>query len=149
MPNIPRILLLLGLAAFVLGLTAPGAVAQVTREKPVMQNTFFNVIWGSAAGALLGASSAALGPGTDVSPAVLRESVITGATAGGVLGLGIGIWLTFNGITFDPDRSLIFGSLGPGPTASQGLLPPLVIETEPGKPFHITGAKALILDLRF
>lgn len=117
-------------------------------KPPVMQTVFFNVVWGAGTGALLGAASASLAAGAATEPANLREEVITGATLGSVLGAGVGIWLVFNGITFDPDRSLLFGS----PIAANRFrpnTPPLVFTSEPGKPFSITGVKALVLDLSF
>ncbi len=147
-----RPILIVAVLLLTLSILSTGAQAQVTREKPVMENTFFNVVWGSATGGVLGAASAALGGGTATSPKSLRENAITGATVGGIIGLGIGVWLTFNGVTFDPDRSLLFGSVTP--ELREGVVvetftPPLVIETEPGKPFHITGVKALVFFLKF
>ena len=156
MPSILRTPTLVVLTALVLLFSASHGAAQVpTREKPVMQNTFFNVIWGSVVGAMLGASSAGVSQGTKANSTLLRESVVTGATAGGIIGLGVGIWLTFSGITFDADRSLLFqpisstGSGDSGGMLAQRYTPPIEIETAPGEPFRIIGARALILDLRF
>ena len=157
------ILLIRPIRALAIGLVLAATLAQFPAqvraqelgEPPVMENSFFNVVWGSAVGAMLGAASIAVGSGTESKSDLLRENAITGATAGGLIGLGIGIWLTFNGITFDPDRSLLFrtaavgGSQDAGRFAAQTYRPPIEIETAPDEPFRITGAKALIFDWRF
>lgn len=117
-------------------------------KPPVMQSVFFNVVWGAGTGALLGAASASLQAGSATKPDNLREEMITGATLGSMIGAGVGIWLIFNGITFDPDRSLIFGTTLAG-NPYRPATPPLVFTSAPGKPFSITGVKALVLDLSF
>jgi hypothetical protein len=109
-----------------------------------MENVFYNVVWGAGAGALLGASSAALASGDATQPKNLRENVITAATLGSIAGLGVGVWLLFNGITFDPARSLLFGQGVAASGAAPDFVPPLVLETKPGEPFRITGFKALV-----
>lgn len=128
-------------------LQAPGGPA---RETPVMRTVFFNVFWGSATGALLGAASASMASPDKEAPVRLRETAITGASAGALFGLGVGVWLVFNGVTFDPNRSLLFG----GGTLVDGRpvrppTPPVVLETDPQNPGRVTGFKALVLDLRF
>lgn len=115
---------------------------------PVMQTVFFNVVWGAGTGALLGAASASLQAGAATKPDNLREEVITAATLGSIVGAGVGIWLVFNGITFDPDRSLLFGS-GLSYNPYRPATPPLVLTSSPGNLFAITGFKALVLDLSF
>jgi hypothetical protein len=117
-------------------------------KPPVMQTVFFNVVWGAGTGALLGAASASLSAGSATDPENLRTEVITGATLGSVVGAAVGIWLVFNGITFDADRSLLFGS-GLAANPYRPNTPPLVFTSEPGRPFSISGFKALVLDLSF
>lgn len=146
-------LLLIFLVPLALCLLAAPAQAQVPQgEKPVMQNIFFNVFWGSAAGALLGAAAASTASSSKESPDKLRDTVIQGATLGGIAGLAAGVWLIFNGITFNPDRSLLFG--GALPLADSGQRPPLfeppiVFLAEKKNPLRITGLKARIFAIRF
>ena len=140
----PLLLLALALAS------RPAGAQELGPRTPVMQNVFFNVVWGAGVGALLGASAAGLAAGETTKPANLRENVITGATLGSLIGASAGIWLLFNGITFDPDRSLLFGGVGPmAYNPYRPNTPPLVLESSPGQPFRITGFKALVLDLSF
>ncbi|MEE8555922.1 MAG: hypothetical protein V3T00_08665, partial [bacterium] len=86
-----RPILIVAVLLLTLSILSTGAQAQVTRDKPVMENTFFNVVWGSAVGGVLGAASAAVGGGAQTSPKNLRENAITGATIGGIIGLGVGV----------------------------------------------------------
>lgn len=131
---------------------APRAMAQ--GDKPVMENVFFNVVWGSATGALLGAAAAVIGSEDKRRPNGLRRNMFEGATGGGIIGLSVGIWLIFSGITFDPDRSTIIDvgrndtrGEGQGIFASAAL--PLQFQTTTRGPLRITGFKALVLNLRF
>ena len=135
--------------ALSLGFARPASAQALAPQQPVMQNVFLNVVWGAGVGALLGASSASLASGQETKPAHLRDNVITGATLGSLVGVAAGVWLLFNGVTFDADRSLLFGG---GPMAQnlfRPYTPPLVLESSPGQPFKITGFKALVLDLSF
>jgi len=135
-------------------LAAPLTMAQ-QQEKPVMENVFFNVVWGSATGALLGASAAVIGSEDKRRPNNLRSSMFQGATAGGLIGLGVGIWLIFTGITFDPATSTIILADAETPpdgqifarTPTRAL--PLELITAKDDPSQITGFKALVLDLKF
>jgi hypothetical protein len=142
---------ILMVAAFLFPITGKTVFAQqaITGKPPVMENVFFNVVWGAGMGALIGVSSAALASGKASQPKDLRGNVITGATLGSVVGLGVGVWLLFNGVTFDPSRSLLFGS---GVADADGVpmfSPPLVLESKPGEPFRITGFKALVFHKEF
>ncbi len=119
-----------------------------------MENVFFNVVWGSATGALLGAAAAVIGSEDKRRPSGLRRNMFEGATGGGIVGLSVGIWLIFSGITFDPDRSTIL-SVGRNDTygAGRGLYasvaPPLQFQTTTRGPLRITGFEALVLNRRF
>lgn len=88
---------------------APEIVTQ--RPQPPMQNVFFNVLWGSLAGGVLMMGWAAL---DDTLPTDERYTVsnmstqfLAGATYGGILGLAAGIYISFQGITFDENRTKI------------------------------------------
>ena len=135
-----------------------------TGPKPVMENVFFNVVWGSAAGALLGAAMAVTGSKDKSQPTGVREGGFQGATGGGVIGLGLGIWLVFTGITFDPNQSTLvqtpvaalgtgdgFGGGGGGGMSLQAAsnLLPFSLETSPDNPLQITGIKARLFNLNF
>ncbi|MBI4080967.1 MAG: hypothetical protein HY423_00010 [Candidatus Lambdaproteobacteria bacterium] len=148
---------------------ATSAQAQVVREKPTMENVFFNVVWGSAAGALLGAAGAVVGSEDKTKPSNLRSSMFEGATAGGVIGISAGIWLVYAGITFEPGQSTVVGAAGfalndaaepVGPAALQGMggglaaaprpgLPPVAFEWSSAGPLRLTGFRVTALDLRF
>ena len=75
--------------------TAPVTVTPV--KPPVMKSIFWNTVFGSAWGALIG-TSYALGDAA----ASFRESLIFGTTFGGMIGYGFGVYLVIRGITFDP-----------------------------------------------
>ncbi len=64
-------------------------------KKPVMYSVFWNTLWGSAWGAAMGFSYHL------VSGIQVRESLISAATIGGVLGYGLGIYLVVSGLSFD------------------------------------------------
>ena len=141
-------------------------------QTPVMQNVFFNVVWGSALGATLGLAAAAESSSNKTKPVNAQGSMFEGATIGGILGLGIGVWLVYAGITFDPAGSTIFSQddrtadpvayapkdLRPSPAEGQrpsfdsATTPaPLTfsLETAPGQPGKITGFRAQVVGLRF
>ena len=130
-------------------------LAQEGAQKPVMENVFFNVVWGSATGALLGAGIAVTDSKDKSNPDGVRSAVFQGATGGGIIGLGVGIWLVFSGITFDPGQSTIFPqdfSLAHEDSgASSGLAAsaPFSFQTSPGNPLQITGFKARVLNWKF
>jgi hypothetical protein len=167
-----------GVPAF--GQAPPPAAApqeQKTRARgptPVMENVFYNVVWGSAVGALIGIASAVEGSKDKTNPDNFRGAAFQGATLGGVIGIGVAVWLVYAGITFDPAGSTITGAtvpaapgdplvyqpkdLTPAPgdppepavfLARAGSLPPFALETAPGQPGRITGFRALVMDLRF
>jgi hypothetical protein len=158
---------------------APAAAPQDQAARPrgttpVMENVFYNVIWGSAVGALIGAASAIEGSQDKSNPDNFRGAAFQGATLGGVVGIGVAVWLVYAGITFDPAGSTITGAAQPASPADPvvfqpkdltpapgepprpavsfaraGSLPPFALETAPGQPGKITGFRALVLDLHF
>ena len=66
-------------------------------RKPVMESVFWNTFMGSIWGGVMGV--AYVNSGNLESNE--EEAIFTGITIGGVLGYGIGIFLVFQGITFD------------------------------------------------
>ncbi len=87
------VLLSFGLLASPVHAQTPGATGAA--KPPVMQSIFWNTLWGSGWGATMGLSYQL------VSGVNFRESVVTGATVGGLLGYGLGIYAIVNGVTFD------------------------------------------------
>ncbi len=136
-------------------LLAAAASAQVPLEQPaVMENVFYNVVWGSLFGILLASASAVIEAQDKSAPAEFGDSLVQGATFGGLLGLGLGIWLATSGDSFDPKQSLFFVN----EPHFQPVRPfrnvaarsaPIVFETSVGQPFRITGFRATVLDLKF
>jgi len=88
---------------------APEAFAM--KAQPPMKNVFMNVLWGSFTGGLLLMGWATLDdsiPSEDrFKFSRLTEQFLVGATYGGILGMGAGIYLSIRGITFDQNRSRI------------------------------------------
>ena len=152
MPRVQKFALLLIISlAFTLAAAQP-AHAQGAKDKPVMQNVFFNVFWGSATGALMGVATASMSSKEKNNPENLRETMVQGASIGGLAGLAAGIFLVFKDITFDPNRSRILGGglqIGDARPFRPDLIPPLVFVTDRDNPMRIIGAKAKILDLSF
>ena len=70
-------------------------LASLGAKKPVMYSVFWNTLWGSAWGSTMGFSYHL------VSGISVRESLISAATIGGVLGYGLGIYLVVSGLSFD------------------------------------------------
>jgi hypothetical protein len=142
------------IALAVLVTVASPAFAQ---QKPVMENVFYNVVWGSAAGALLGSAAAVIGATDKTNPPGLRSGAFQGATAGGIIGLGVGVWLVFAGITFEPQGSTITdGALPRNPLDDRAValaapppVPLVALEFSPSNPSHITGFRAMLVDLKF
>jgi len=133
------------------------------QKKPVMENVFYNVVWGSAFGAILGAAISIAGSENKSSPSNFRESLFQGATLGGVIGYGVGVWMAFSGINFEPKGATLLSDL-PDPAGevvqtftpdepvavSIAMPPPLfTLETSQSGPVRITGVKALVMNLRF
>jgi peptidoglycan/LPS O-acetylase OafA/YrhL len=135
-------------ALLVLLLLAGPALAQ-DAQKPVMQNVFFNVVWGSAFGATLGLAVSVLGSNDKSSPQNVRSSTFSGATAGGLIGLGLALYLVYGGITFDNSASTLGATDRPAPPIARLEDPPFLLVSAPDNPLHITGFKARVLDLRF
>ena len=73
--------------------------------KPVMENVFYNVLWGSAEGALIGGTITILGAKDKTYLPDFNKDALTGATYGGLIGLGMGLWMVFQGITLDPSST--------------------------------------------
>jgi hypothetical protein len=136
------------IVALLVAMLLAGPVAAQDAQKPVMQNVFFNVVWGSAFGATLGLATSVLGSKDKSSPQNVRSSTFSGATAGGLIGLGLALYLVYAGITFDNNASVI-GANDPllPPIAQQD--PPFMLVSAPDNPLRITGFKARVIDLRF
>jgi len=83
----------------------------VEKPQPPMQNVFFNVLWGSFTGGMLvmGWSTLDDSKTTDERYTVnnLSGQFLTGATYGGLIGLAVSVYLSFQGITFDESRTKI------------------------------------------
>ena len=83
MPFMFRTSILLVLSALLLALSvSPGAAQVPIREKPIMQNTFFNVIWGSALGGVLGLASAIISADDASAPDNARSAGFSGSRNG-------------------------------------------------------------------
>lgn len=141
-------------------------------EKPVMENVFFNVVWGSLVGTLLALSLTVIEADSPTAPDESGRAAFEGATAGGIIGLATGLFLVATGATFDPDGALLFGKRDPDPfgdsVASQSRasqsgapqpLPPrlvtlplgslIALETASSGSFRISGIRATVFDLKF
>jgi hypothetical protein len=127
------------------------------QAKPVMENVFYNVVWGSATGAILGSAAAVIAAKDKNNPPGLREGAFQGATAGGLIGLGVGVWLVFAGITFDSNSTLTESTLPVrDPTqekavamASPPPLPLIALEFSQTDPSRISGFRATLVDMKF
>lgn len=143
------------IALAVLVTVATPAFAQ---QKAVMENVFYNVVWGSATGALLGSAAGVIAAKDKTNPPGLRQGAFQGATAGGLIGLGVGVWLVFAGINFEPTGSTITDA-APAPRnplddralalASPPPLPLVALEFSSKDPSHISGFRTLLIDLKF
>lgn len=148
------------------------AAGQAPRgQTPVMQNVFFNVVYGSAVGALIGLAFAVEASSDKTQPTNTRGASFQGATIGGLVGLGVGLWLVYGGITFDPASLIVRDGPTPGgdPVALQprdlkpapgeqviltattftSAMAPFALETAPQDPSRVTGFRALVMDVRF
>lgn len=121
-------------------------------DKPVMENAFFNVVWGSVVGATVGLAVAVISSDDKSSPDNVRDATFTGATLGGLIGLGVGLFLVYQGITFDRAASN-FSAIDPSPPdaafAAAIVDPPFTLVSSRSDPLKITGFMARVLDLRF
>lgn len=81
------------------------------KPQPPMKNVFLNVLWGSLCGGfvLLGWSTLDDSVPSDERFKFSRmtEQFLVGATYGGILGMGAGVYFSIRGITFDENRSRI------------------------------------------
>ena len=120
-------------------------------KKPVMENVFFNVVWGSAFGATIGLAISVIGSEDKSKPTDARNSSFSGATVGGLIGLGIGLYLVYQGITFERAGSTVTQTGSAAPPVDLAALadPPFQLVTAADDPRRITGFKARVLNLRF
>lgn len=81
------------------------------KRKPPMENVFYNVLWGSLVGGMNYMAVSILDDSQEksvrFSTGNMTEKFIEGATYGGLIGLGLGIYLSMNEVRFDPKRSRI------------------------------------------
>ncbi len=133
--------------------TAAMAQQRQTQQgrKPVMENIFFNVIWGSAVGAILGVASAIISSDDKSSPEGSRQSAFTGATIGGVLGFGLGLWLVYTGTSFEGAEPEFVAdqTYQPPPPHEIPAEPPLVFLTSKENPLKIVGVRATVFRMKF
>lgn len=127
----------------------PAALAQ--NRKPVMENVFFNVIWGSALGGVLGLASAIISADDHSAPEDARSAGFSGATAGGLVGLGVGLWVIYQGTTFEGAAVNLAENGLPSPRLPHTIPmePPLVFLTSPKNPSKIIGFRATLFRLKF
>ncbi|MCH8077642.1 MAG: hypothetical protein IIC64_17685 [SAR324 cluster bacterium] len=127
----------------------PAALAQ--GRKPVMENVFFNVIWGSAIGGVLGLASTIISADDKSAPDNARSAVFSGATVGGLVGLGVGLWVIYQGTTFEGAEVNLAKNGLPVPSFPHTipLEPPLVFLTSPKNPSKIIGFRATLFRLKF
>ena len=133
-------------------LQAPLVSSSMAQEsKPVMENVFFNVVWGSAVGAILGVAVAVIGSDDHSSPDNARTAVFTGATVGGLLGLGLGLFAVFQGATFEgSELQLADGEIQPLRSSPVVLPQPrFVFLTSPKNPRKISGFRATVFEMKF
>jgi hypothetical protein len=118
--TIKKFIICLLLTVLILGEVNPifgQAAAQIPQEalivkaQPPMKNVFLNVLWGSLSGGMLMLGWSTL---DDSIPSEQRfkfsrlsEQFLVGATYGGIIGAGAGVYLSIRGITFDEGRSRI------------------------------------------
>ena len=129
--------------------TGPAALAQ--GRKPVMENVFFNVIWGSALGGVLGLASAIISADDKSAPENARSGGFSGATVGGLVGLGVGLWVIYQGTTFEGSGVNLAenGSSSPKAPYAIPVEPPLVFLTSPKNPSKIIGFRATLFRMKF
>jgi len=86
----------------------PGALASA---QPPMKNVFMNVLWGSLCGGFVLMGWSTLDDSVDsderFSFSRMTEQFLIGATYGGILGMGAGVYFSIRGIRFDANRSRI------------------------------------------
>ena len=121
-------------------------------EKPVMENVFFNVVWGSIFGAVLALSVTVIEADRPTAPEDSGTTAFEGATTGGIIGLATGLFLVATGASFDPGQTLLFTHNTPDPFGDSVAFQPVMpfnFETSHTQSFRITGFRATVLDLRF
>lgn len=95
------------------GQAAPQQVPEAVSAKPQppMKNVFLNVLWGSLCGGFVVMGWSTLDDSIDeddrYSFSRMSEQFLVGATYGGILGVGAGVYFSIRGITFDENRSRI------------------------------------------
>ncbi len=129
--------------------TGPAALAQ--QRKPVMENVFFNVIWGSALGGVLGLASAIISADDHSAPDNARSAGFSGASVGGLVGLGVGLWVIFQGTTFEGAGVPVAKNGLPVPRFPHTIAeePPLVFLTSSKNPSKIVGFRATVFRMKF
>jgi len=125
------------------------ATPAMAQQKPVMENVFFNVVWGSALGAVLGISTAVIGSDDHSAPSEARSSAFTGATVGGLAGLGMGLYLIFQGITFEPAGSTFVGDVSPTQGRPVSLPDPPFVLTASRGGVGFDGFRARVFEFKF
>lgn len=85
--------------------------AFTAKAQPPMKNVFLNVLWGSLCGGfiLMGWSTLddSISSEERFKFSRMSEQFLVGATYGGILGMGAGVYFSIRGITFDDNRSRI------------------------------------------
>lgn len=92
-----KLIFMLIIIVFPLNIFAQEIIPIEEPRKPVMESVFWNTFMGSIWGGVMGV--AYVNSGNIESNE--EEVIFTGITVGSVLGYGIGIFLVFQGITFD------------------------------------------------
>ncbi len=121
-------------------------------EKPVMENVFFNVVWGSIFGAVLAISVSVIEADRPTAPEDSGTTAFEGATTGGIIGLAAGLFLVATGASYDPAQTLLFTQNTPDPFGNSVAFQPAMpfsFETSPTQAFRITGFRATVLELKF
>ncbi|MDH5752788.1 MAG: hypothetical protein OEZ59_10285 [Deltaproteobacteria bacterium] len=142
-----------------------GPVMAQGAENPVMKNVFYNTLWGSGWGALMGLSMVVIEAEDKSQPGNISEPMFQGVTIGGVLGFGVGLFLVLQGISFDQSAAPLskfithndtlngtYPGQPPGtrPTAyTAAASSPFEFITDPQKPYRITGMLARVAHFRF
>lgn len=121
-------------------------------EKPVMENVFFNVVWGSIFGTVLALSVAVIEADRPTAPEDSGTTAFEGATTGGIIGLAAGLFLVATGASYDPAQTLLFTRNEPDPFSNSVAFQPTMpfsFETSQTQAFRITGFRATVLELKF
>lgn len=91
--------------------------------KPVMETVFYNVLWGSASGLLLGTAASIIASSDKTQPKDFSNYAIQGTSFGGVMGLIAGVYLVFAEINFVQEGALPFDTSATAPLNPWLVLP--------------------------